>query len=168
LLKKYPNNTELQRITRDEIQLKSRDNARTPMQWDSSEHAGFSSVMPWQAENPSYKTINAAAQVGIEGSVFEYWASVLRLRKFHKDILIYGNFELVDEGNNDVFAYSRSFGDDKILVVANFRKGGIVWEAPRSLIFEAGKLLISNYDGIRAKDGTVQLRPFEAFAVFAK
>jgi glycosidase len=165
LLGSHPNDIELQRIIRGEIQLKSRDNARTPMQWDNNEHAGFSTTTPWQAENPSYKIINAATQVGIEGSVFEYWASILRLRKCHKDILIYGDFKLVDEGNNDVFAYSRSFGKDEILVVTNFRKESIDWEITRSSELEVGKLLISNYDDISVIDGKVQLRSFEAFAV---
>ena len=153
---------------RDEIQLKSRDNARTPMQWDNTAHAGFSTATPWQAENPSYTTINAATQVGVEGSVFEYWASILRLRKSHKDILIYGDFELVDGENHDVFAYTRSFEEEKVLVVTNFRKESIDWEVPRSFELEAGKLLISNYDGIGIKDGKVHLKPFEAFAVFVK
>lgn len=168
MLKHHPNDTELQRIMLDEIQLKSRDNARTPVQWDNTKYAGFSTAKPWQAENPSYTTINAATQVGIEGSVFEYWASILRLRKSYKDILIYGRFEMVDENNNDIFAYTRSFGKDKIVVVASFRKERINWEAPKNLRLEAGEFLISSYDGISVKGGKVQLRPFEAFAVLVK
>jgi glycosidase len=168
IMKNHPNDKELQRITRQEIRLKSRDNSRTPMQWDNTKHAGFSSAAPWQAENPSYKTINAALQVGIEGSVFEYWAAILRLRKTHKDVLIYGDFELIDEGNNDVFAYTRSFEKEKVLVVANFRKEHISWEVPSSLTLEAGKVFISNYDGIDVEDRKVELRPFEAFASFVK
>jgi glycosidase len=168
LLRDHPNDTELQRITRQEIRLKSRDNARTPMQWDNIKHAGFSTATPWQAENPSYKTINAKAQVGVEGSVFEYWASVLRLRKAHTDVLIYGNFEMLDEGNDDIFAYTRSFDKEKVLVVANFRKDKISWDAPSSVDLAVGQVLISNYDGINATNGKIELRPFEAFAILLK
>lgn len=168
LLRDHPDDKELQRITREEIQLKSRDNARTPMQWDTTKHAGFSNATPWQEENPSYATINAASQVGIENSVFEYWASILRLRKTHQDVLIYGDFGLVDEENNEVFAYSRSFGNEKVLVVSNFRKEAISWQVPSGLELEVGRLLTSNYDGINVKDGKVGLRPFEAFAAFVK
>lgn len=168
LLRDHPNDKELQRITRQEIRLKSRDNARTPMQWDNTKHAGFSTATPWQAENPSYKTINAKAQVGVEGSVFEYWASVLRLRKTHRDILIYGNFELLDEGNDDIFVYTRSFEREKVLVLANFRKDEVSWEAPSYMDLAVAKVLISNYDGINAGDQKIQLRPFEAFAVLLR
>jgi glycosidase len=167
-MRDHPNDTELQRITLEQIQLKSRDNARTPMQWSNTKYAGFSTVAPWQAENPSYKTINAASQVGVQGSVFEHWASILRLRKSHKDVFIYGDFEMVDEKNNDVFAYTRSFGKEKVLVVANFRKEDINWEIPNSLDVEVGQLLTSNYETLNVKDGKVDLRPFESFAIFVK
>jgi glycosidase len=167
-MRDHPNDTELQRITRQEIRLKSRDNARTPMQWDNTKHAGFSTATPWQSENPSYHTINAASQVGIQDSVFEYWASILRLRKSHKDVLIYGDFELIDEGNNDVFAYTRSFENEKVLVVANFRKEHISWDTPKGLELGNGQLLTSNYAGINVKDGMASLRSFEAFAVLIK
>lgn len=138
------------------------------MQWDNTKYAGFSTTAPWQAENPSYHTINAASQVGVEGSVFEYWASLLRLRKIHKDVLIYGDFKLIDEGNNDVFAYTRSLEKEKVLVVANFRKEHIFWDAPSGLDLGVGQLLTSNYAGSNIKDGKASLRPFEAFAVSLK
>lgn len=138
------------------------------MQWDTTNYGGFSSAEPWQEENPSYSTINAASQVGIKGSVFEHWASMLRLRKAHQDVLIYGDFGLVDEKNNDVFAYTRSFGNEKVLVVSNFRKEAVGWQLPGGLELEVGNVLTSNYDGINIKYGKVELRPFEAFAVFVK
>jgi glycosidase len=72
MTKQYPDDRELHRITKQEITKKSRDNARTPMQWSDTPHAGFSTTDPWQKENESYTTINAAAQVGVKDSVFEY------------------------------------------------------------------------------------------------
>jgi len=122
IIEKYPDDKELQRTTMHEIWLKSRDNSRTPMQWSNSKYAGFSSSEPWQKENESYVSINAESQVGIAGSCFEFWASLLRLRKSHKDIFIYGDFELVDVQHADVFAYIRSFEGQKAIVVSNFKK----------------------------------------------
>jgi glycosidase len=181
IVEKYPDDKEFQRITKEEIQKKSRDNARTPMQvrgttttrsnasltcmqWENAKYAGFSTAKPWQKENESYTEINAAAQVGVKDSVFEYWASILRLRKSHKDIFIYGSFEMVDAEHNDVFAYTRTFDDQKVLVVANFRKEKVTWELPKNLQLHIGGVLISNYGQPNLKDKVVELRPFEAFA----
>lgn len=121
MMRDFPEDKQLHQITREEIQKKSRDNARTPMQWDTTAYAGFSTSTPWQRENESYVSINANAQVGIKGSVFEYWASILRLRKTHTDVLVYGDFALIDVENDHIFAYLRTFQDQKVLVVANFR-----------------------------------------------
>lgn len=166
MLRDHPDDQELHRITREEIQLKSRDNARTPMQWDTTKHGGFSSATPWQEVNPSYATINAASQVRVKGSVFEHWASILHLRKTHQDVFIYGDFVLVDGEHNDVFAYTRSFGKEKALVAVNFRKEAISWQVPSGMELKVERLLTSNYEGINVKDGKVELRPFEAFALF--
>jgi len=138
------------------------------MQWDTSAYAGFSSATPWQRENESYKFINAASQVGIQGSVFQYWASILKLRKEQKDIFIYGNFEMVDVENEDVFAYLRSFSGEKVLVVANFRKEGVAWNVPKGMELARDRVLVSNYGRIGGTEGEVDLRPFEAFACFLK
>ncbi|KAJ9643411.1 hypothetical protein H2199_004090 [Coniosporium tulheliwenetii] len=163
MLEKHPDDKELHRITKDEIQKKSRDNARTPMQWDNSEHAGFSTGEPWQRVNDTYPECNAEAQVGVKGSVFEYWANVLRLRKSHKDIFIYGDYQLIDPENNDVFAYTRTFRDQTVVVAANFRANNVEWPLPNINLKKEG-VLISNYGDLVVKDGVVSLRPFEAFA----
>jgi len=164
MMKQYPNDTELHLITKREITLKSRDNARTPMQWDSTKYGGFSSSKPWQKENESYEAINAQSQVGVKGSVFEYWAEVLRLRKSHKDVFIYGDFKLLDPTHNDVFAYVRTFGEEKAIVVANFRKTKVTWKIPEGLVFKEDQVLISNYGGFSLQNGQAELRPFETFA----
>jgi len=167
-MKEFPNDSELHRITKQEITLKSRDNARTPMQWDASAHGGFSTSTPWQKENPSYPTINAASQVGIKDSVFEYWASILWLRKVHKDLFIYGDFEMLDVEHEDVFAYTRTFGEEKVAVVSNFRKEIVSWKIPEGVELGEEKMLISSYGGLDVKDRVLELKPFEAFACFAK
>jgi glycosidase len=134
------------------------------MQWSDSKYAGFSTAQPWQKENESYTEINAESQVGVKDSVFEYWASILRLRKSHKDVFIYGNFELLDVEHNDVFCYTRSFGSQKVIVVTNFRKTPVTWTLPKNITLKKEQVLISNLSGIHGKDGSVSLRPFEAFA----
>ncbi|KAI1001921.1 Alpha-glucosidase [Podosphaera aphanis] len=163
MMRDHPDDKELHRITMEEIQKKSRDNARTPVQWDASPYAGFSSAVPWQRENESYTSINAAAQVGVQDSVFEYWAALLRLRKTHTDVFIYGDFDLVDAAHDDIFAYVRTFQPHRVLVVANFRPREIAWKLPSGL--QLSTPLIANYDANRAGE-VLTLRPFEAFACF--
>jgi glycosidase len=167
-MKQYPDDKELHRITKQEITKKSRDNARTPMQWSNTPHAGFSTSKSWQKENESYTTINAATQVGVKDSVFEYWASILGLRKEYKDVFIYGDFALVDAENKDVFAYVRTFGEQKVVVVCNFRKEKVEWKLPADLELSKEKILTSNYFGVEVGGGVVELRPFEAFACFVE
>jgi glycosidase len=115
----------------------------------------------------SYKEINAAAQVGVKGSVFEYWSSILRLRKTYLNIFIYGKFEMVDKDHDKVFAYIRTYYDQRIIVVANMWKTPIKWVIPRELVL-VGDCLVSNYEGIKERDGVVELSAFEAFACFLK
>lgn len=165
MMRDHPDDKELHRITMEEIQKKSRDNARTPMQWDTSKYAGFSTTTPWQRENESYLTINAATQVGVKGSVFEYWASLLSLRKKYVDVLIYGSFMIVDYENQDVFAFLRRFEDQSVLVLSNFRSREIRWKIPNEFNLQSDKILISNYD-TKFNGDTLILRPFEAFACF--
>ncbi|EXK29275.1 trehalose-6-phosphate hydrolase [Fusarium oxysporum f. sp. melonis 26406] len=148
-------------IARKEYQLKSRDHARTPVQWDSSTNAGFSAATPWIRVNDDYKEWNAAAQVAKPDSVFEHWKSALALRKELKDIIVYGDFELLDEENDDVFAYARSNGAQKVVVVCNFRDREIPWSPPVDL--HSGKVLLANNPEVNLSQKTVNLRPFEAF-----
>jgi glycosidase len=169
MMENHPNDKDLHAITRREITKKSRDNARTPMQWSSSPHGGFSTTTPWQEVNPSYSIINAASQTSSPDSVFSYWSQILKLRKEWKDIFIYGDFKLVDEGNEDVFAYTRSFGKEKVLVVANFRERNVGWSIPAGLeIIVDREVLIGNYERGKGDGEGLELRPFEAFAVFVK
>lgn len=168
MMQRFPDDKELHKLTHAEIQLKSRDNARTPMQWDTSKYAGFSTAQPWQKENESYTEINAKSQVGVKDSVFEYWATILRLRKTQKDIFIYGGFTLLDADNEDVFAYTRSFEGQTVIVVCNFRKVAVSWSVPKGISLDVEKALIKNYAEIQVKEDAVELRPFEAFACFVK
>jgi glycosidase len=168
MMKQSPNDTKLHSITKQEITLKSRDNARTPMQWDSSPHGGFTSATcsPWQRANESFSTINAASQIDTSDSVFKYWASILKLRKEHKDVFIYGDFKMLDAGNEDVFAYLRTWEAEQVIVVCNFRKEPTLWKISDGILLKQERLLTSNIGKVMVEDGVIQLRPFEAFSCY--
>lgn len=119
--------------------------------------------------NASYKEINAANQVGKPDSVFSYWANLLSLRKKHLDLLVYGDYTLVDDGNEDVFAYYRSYGEQRLLVVTNWRKEEKTFKVPEKLKLKKGDRLVGNYDEteLESRDEVV-LKPYEAFAWFVE
>lgn len=135
------------------------------MQWDSSPQAGFTtSSTPWMRVNDNYAAINAAAQTSDPQSVYHCWRQVLEGRKAHKDVFVYGDFELVDEPNEKVFAYKRTAsGGEAALVVCNFSKDDIIWKIEGKvrevLVSPAGKTL----EGV--KGGEISLQPYEAFAL---
>ncbi|KFY47889.1 hypothetical protein V495_01760 [Pseudogymnoascus sp. VKM F-4514 (FW-929)] len=149
-----------------EIHLKARDHARTPIQWNSQENAGFTSAVPWMRVNPDYAQWNAADQVHKAGSVYTYWQALLRTRKLYKNIFVYGSFEIVDRTHQSVFCYRRTQGHGACsTVVLNFSKHVVDWTVP-SLVSSASLKsapLIHNYDdGVHNIDGMLRLRPYEA------
>ncbi|KAJ7453346.1 glycoside hydrolase family 13 protein [Mycena galericulata] len=124
----------------DGLQKKARDHGRVPMQWDSTDHAGFTTGTPWMRVNDDYKGWNAAAQVGDEKSVRAFWKRALRLRKDHK-LLIYGDFVDLAPKNEEVFAYTRSYEDRHALVILNFTAREVTFSLPE----EARKLEWSKF-----------------------
>ena len=138
------------------IAHKSRDNARTPMQWDASENAGFTTGTPWIAVNPNYKKINVADQLKREDSVFHYYQKLIRLRK-ENEIIVYGNYELLLPEDENIFAYVRTLDNQKLLVVCNFSKSEQKFDFSG---YENAKVLISNYNRDAGEDGI--LKPYEA------
>lgn len=133
------------------------------IQWDSSPNAGFTTGKPWIRVNDDYQQWNAAAQINTEGSVFDYWRSALSLRKEIKHIIVYGDFELLDAENSDIFAYARSDGKQKLIVVCSFRDREIAWLVPASTGLQSSKVLLSNYPEIDLSQDVILIRPFEAF-----
>lgn len=138
------------------IAHKSRDNARTPMQWDASANAGFTTGTPWIAVNPNYKKINVADQLKREDSVFHYYQKLIRLRK-ENEIIVYGNYELLLPEDENIFAYVRTLDNQKLLVVCNFSKAEQKFDFSG---YENAKVLISNYNRDAREDGI--LKPYEA------
>jgi len=152
---------EAQKLLRT-IHAKSRDNARTPFQWDESEHAGFSSVTPWIKVNPNYKSINARSALSDPNSIFYYYKKLIELRK-QNPVAIYGSYDLLLENNETVYAFTRTLDDDRLLVVLNFKSHPADFQMPETLSYSKAELLIGNYATAPAENfRACTLRPFEA------
>lgn len=144
--------------------FKSRDNARTPMQWDDTDYAGFSSVKPWIAVNPNYTEINAKAQTSDPDSVFHYYKKLITLRKQYP-VIVYGKYKLLLEDNEDLFVYTRTLEEEEILVVCNFTEKQPDFQIPEG--FQNAVCLISNTSA-SYNEKTITLRPYEAFVLLKK
>ncbi|MDM5463930.1 glycoside hydrolase family 13 protein [Bacillus cereus] len=143
------------------IYIKGRDNARTPMQWDDREHAGFTTGEPWIAVNPNYKEINVKHAIQDEESIFYYYKKLIELRK-NNEIVVYGTYDLILENNPSIFAYVRTYEEEKLLVIANFTADECVFELPEDIIYSESELLIYNYDVENVSIENITLRPYEA------
>lgn len=141
------------------IYAKGRDNARTPMQWDSTENAGFTTGNPWLAVNKNYKFINAEDCLQDKDSIFYHYKKLIEIRK-HNDTIIYGDYKLLLPEDKNVFAYSRELNGDKIVVVCNFYDKEVNLNFKED--FNNVEILLSNYkdSSIFMKD--LKLRPYEA------
>lgn len=145
----------------DYISYKGRDNARTPMQWNASEHAGFTTGTPWIAVNPNYKEINAEEQMSREDSVFHYYQKLIALRK-SKDIIVYGSYELLLPEDERLYVYKRKLGEQELLVVCSFSEERIEFSMEKQ--FTHAECIVANYS--RETYGeTMELLPYEAFAL---
>ncbi len=140
----------------DSIYGKSRDNARTPMQWNNGENAGFTTGNPWIKVNPNYKEINAASQITDENSIFNCYRQLIRLRKQYP-VFVDGEFHMLCDEDESVFAYSREDSDSQLLVICNFY--GKTVNNPLEKPEDSAKLLIANYQDTDWND---ILRPYEA------
>ena len=148
------------------LKLRSRDNARTPMQWNTGKNAGFSEAEPWIEVIPNYTKINAAAQVNDPDSVFSYYKKLIQLRK-ENDIVVYGDYKVVDRENDKVFAYERSLNGEKLLTVCNFTDGETTFALPEDFDVANAECWITN-TGRSTFDQTVVLKPYEAFVLVTK
>lgn len=150
------------------LRNKSRDNARTPMQWDETDEAGFTTGVPWMPVNPNYKVINAAAQIGDEDSIYNYYRKLISLRKEHP-IIVNGDFELVGEDDADVFVYLRHWKDQILWVACNFtdRMQKIVNLLSNHAEYRKWHVICDNYSpsGDAFEKDQIELQPYEAVAV---
>ncbi|HIT42631.1 MAG TPA: alpha-glucosidase [Candidatus Caccovicinus merdipullorum] len=141
----------------ESIYAKGRDNARTPMQWDASENAGFTEAKPWIPVNPNYREINAASQIKDPSSVFSFYQNLISLRKTWP-VFVDGDFSLLFPEDPQIFAYTRDDGDTRLLVCANFTGEKAAFHLPAG--WEGAGRLIRNYEDA-PEEGV--LRPYEAF-----
>ncbi|KOX92316.1 glycoside hydrolase family 13 protein [Haloarcula rubripromontorii] len=148
---------------KDVVGYRTRDNARTPMQWDDSRNAGFTDGDPWIKVNPNYRDINAAAQRTDVDSVYNYYRRLIQLRS-DRDVLVYGDYTDLLPDHETVFAFTRSLstdaGTERVLVVLHFDDGRQTVSLP--VEFADATLLAGNYDRDDADPETVTLAPYEA------
>ena len=146
----------------DILRVHSRDNSRTPMQWDASKNGGFTTTEPWLSVNPNHTRINAAAQVDDPNSVFAHYQKLIALRKQY-DVIAYGDFAPLDETHPSVLAYTRRFHGEQLVVINNFYWSEVDWSCPINL--DGFTCLLSNY-----ADSSVQtklhLRPYESLVLY--
>lgn len=141
----------------ESFRSKARDNARTPMQWNISQNAGFTTGTPWYPLNPNYTSINVEQALADPNSIFYYYQALIQLRK-ENQTLVYGSYELLNPEDRRVYAYTRTGNGSKLLIVCNF------YGMPAEFIGHGrGKVLLSNYpqEPMQSLE-RVKLRPYEA------
>ncbi|MFS0662141.1 alpha-glucosidase [Niallia alba] len=146
----------------ESIYAKGRDNSRTPMQWDNTENAGFTTGTPWIKVNPNYKNINVQDAISDPDSVYHYYRKLISLRKKH-EVIVYGRYDLLLENHSEIFAYKRSLNEETLLVLCNFSEKELEINLLRELANHSSEILISNYeDDEKELNGAKMLRPYEA------
>ena len=136
------------------IWARGRDNGRTPMQWTSGWHAGFTTGTPWLSVNPNCVEINAQDELEDPCSVFYYYKRLIELRK-QNPVFRYGNFDLVDPDNERIFAYTRNIEEQHMLVVCNFSGDHVAWDIPEE--YANAEMVLTNYETTPG-----MLKPYEA------
>lgn len=145
------------------IAYKSRDNARTPVQWDDSPNGGFTTGQPWIMVNPNYVTINAKDQLLDPDSVFHYYQKLIWLRRKSKwaSLIVYGTYDLLAPEDENIFAYTRQLGERKLLVVCNLSAEEQSFTVPDSIQWNDTEQLIGTI-GISALTREMSLAPWQA------
>ena len=151
------------------VHAKSRDNARTPMQWDSGEQAGFTTGTPWIKVNPNYKEINVADALADPNSVFYYYQKLIRLRR-ENPVIVYGSYDLIlashkrsSPVDEEIYAFTRTLDGERLLVILNFSRNSPIFNLPEGVSIGSAELLISNYKVNPDEElREFTLRPYEA------
>ncbi|WP_298391608.1 alpha-amylase family glycosyl hydrolase, partial [Hydrotalea sp.] len=143
--------------------ISARDNGRTPFQWNKTPNAGFTTGTPWIKVNPNYTTVNEEDEAKNPNSCLNYFKKMVLLRKTHKDVLVYGKYQLLDPDNPKIYAYIRGEGPNKVLVLLNFSKDRVGWDVPEGLQIKPTPL-INNYNTF-VPGKTITLEPYQAVIV---
>ena len=151
----------------ERIKITSRDNARTPMQWDNNLNGGFSKATPWIDVNPNYKQINVKESLEDSNSIFNYYKELIKLRH-NNDTIVYGDVKLIYPENESIFAYTRNLEDEQLMVVLNFYENEIDFKIPDNIDINKLETILSNYKDKIIKNETIKLRPYEAIVYKVK
>lgn len=139
------------------LKQKSRDNSRTPMQWSGGTHAGFTSGTPWIPVANNYPEINAERALQEENSIFYHYQKLIDLRR-KRDVITYGDYELILADHPQVFAYTRNWKGETLCIVNNFYDKEVTIDLP----FKTGNVLLSNYSSSETSLKSLKLKPFES------
>lgn len=139
-----------------------RDNSRTPMQWDDSDNAGFTTGKPWFGVNPNYREINAQKAMEDPDSIYQYYKKLIAIRKAHP-VAVYGTYDLILPEHARVYAYTRTLGREKLLVLCNLFAEEAEIELPQGVNYASSELLLSNVEVDRKQTiSELTLKPYEA------
>ncbi|EPD52300.1 hypothetical protein HMPREF1210_01653 [Paenisporosarcina sp. HGH0030] len=145
----------------DIIWSSSRDNSRTPMQWSSEQNAGFSTASPWIGINPNYVDINVENQLKDEQSIYHFYKKMIQLKKSH-DVFTYGTYDLLLPDYEYVYAYSRTLGDEQVVVISNLGANTVSIEKMAESAFNFDNLLLANKDVQPHEEmNSFEMAPFE-------
>ncbi|CAI3721868.1 Trehalose-6-phosphate hydrolase [Clostridium neonatale] len=143
------------------LNSKSRDNSRTPMQWDDSKNAGFSGADPWIPVGKSYKSINVETALKDKNSIFYHYKKLIKLRKEY-DVISYGSFKIILENHDKVLAYTRKLENTELVILNNFYSENTEVILDESVTFDNSKILLSNYSDSINLQKKIILRPYES------
>ena len=146
----------------EKIYRKGRDNARTPMQWDASPQAGFSSHLPWIKVNPNYPTINVRRDQVQPDLILHYYQELIELRKKYP-VMVYGTYELILAEHEQIYAFTRTLDAECLLVILNFNQEPSLFQLPETISFATSELIIGNYEVPTEENiKKIHLKPYEA------
>ncbi len=144
------------------IHAKSRDNARTPIQWTAGEQAGFTRGIPWIKVNPNHTEINVEQALNDPNSIFYYYQKLIQLRK-ENPVIVYGKYDLILDEHEEIYAFTRTLENDRLLAILNFSTHSPEFNLPENISFNKTEFLIGNYDVDPSQDvHQFSLRPYEA------
>jgi len=144
------------------VQTRGRDNARTPMQWTAGPQGGFTSGTAWLKVNPNTKSINVEQALADQDSIFYYYKKLIQLRKT-TPAMVYGRYDLILPDHDKIYAFTRTLGNERLLVMLNFSADLVDFELPEGFAVRGDRLLIANYLVVSQTDeGSFSLRPYEA------
>ena len=148
-------------VVLDMLHVKSRDNARTPMQWSAAANAGFTTGAPWIKVNPNYTTINAEQALADPDSIFYYYRRLIQLRKSNP-VIVHGTYDLLLADHPQIYAFTRTWQTDRLLVILNFSRETPIVDLPADLIEADYEVMIANYPIDPGTPDGSRLRPWEA------